>query len=144
MVACRAYRQNDRDVWLAMRRELWPDAEDADAMAWLQRTDAITVLAFDAAGTPAGFVEAGERAYADGCDTSPVAYLEGWYVVAEFRRAGVGSLLLNAVEEWAIRQGYSELASDTLLDNPESQAAHLAIGFQEVERAVRYRKSLAD
>jgi aminoglycoside 6'-N-acetyltransferase I len=50
--------------------------------------------------------------------------------------------LLRAAEAWARKRGYREFASDVFLDNVASQEAHLALGFSEVERAVRYRKPL--
>jgi aminoglycoside 6'-N-acetyltransferase I len=49
--------------------------------------------------------------------TSPVAFLEGWYVDPDYRGARVGRRLVEAVEAWAREQGFSELASDALLDN---------------------------
>ena len=39
-------------------------------------------------------------------------------------------------------QGYSEMASDALLENTISERAHAAVGFEEVERAIRFRKTL--
>jgi aminoglycoside 6'-N-acetyltransferase I len=60
----------------------------------------------------------------------------------DVRRRGVGTALVRAGEEWARGRGYAEFASDALLDNVTSHRAHEAIGFVEVERAVRYRKSL--
>ena len=30
----------------------------------------------------AGFVEVGSRPYADGCDSSPVGYIEAWFIDA--------------------------------------------------------------
>lgn len=129
-----------------MRLALWPDdsaaGHEAGMAGWLARPDTIVLVAARATGPLAGFAEVGSRPYADGCDTSPVAFLEGWYVDPDVRRHGVGSALLRAAENWARLRGYSEFASDALLDNPVSHRAHEAFGFVEVERAVRYRKPL--
>jgi aminoglycoside 6'-N-acetyltransferase I len=91
-----------------------------------------------------GFSEASIRNYADGCETSPVAYLEGWYVDPDSRRVGIGRALVEAVEAWGRQRGLHELASDALLENEAGHRAHEHLGFLEVERAVRYRKSLAE
>ncbi len=93
-------------------------------------------------GSLAGFVEIGSRPYAEGCETSPVAYLEGWYVDPDDRRAGLGAKLIRAAEEWALAHGYSEIASDTELDNNVSLRAHLALEYEEVERQICFRKCL--
>jgi len=134
---------------MRMRLALWPEmASDGtqqgdEATDLLARKDAVVLVAEspDGAGL-IGFAEVGERAFADGCDTAPVAYLEGWYVDEDFRGQGIGRALIAAAEEWAREQGYREFASDALLENVESQKAHEAMGFAEVERAVRYRKAL--
>lgn len=95
-----------------------------------------------AAGCLGGFLEAGTRPYADGCDTSPVGYVEGWYVDPDLRRHGVGGLLVRAAEEWARSIGCREMASDTTLDNDTSIAAHEALGYREVERLIHFAKCL--
>ena len=143
----REYQLADHAEWLRMRRALWPeiaaDAEAADAADWLARADAVVlVVERPDGGWLAGFAELATRPYVDGCDTSPVAYLEGWYVDPDVRRAGIGAALVRAGEGWARQHGYRELASDALLENAVSQRAHRALGFTEVERVVRYRKSL--
>ena len=84
----------------------------------------------------------GTRKYAEGCTSSPVAYLEEWLVDADVRRQGVGRLLIAAAEAWAVANGYTELASDTTLDNEISLASHLALGFTEVERQINFIKKL--
>ena len=71
-----------------------------------------------------------------------VAYLEGLYVEPEYRRRGVAAALVRAVEPWAREQGCSELASDTTIDNDVSAAVHRALGFDEVERIICFRKDL--
>lgn len=130
-----------------MRLALWPDGSADDhrrgMQEWLARPDAVTLVAVrDGGERLAGFAEVGTRPYADGCESSPVAYLEGWFVDADMRRLGVGAALVRAAEDWARTRGLSEFASDALLDNDVSHQAHRALGFEEVERAVRYRKAL--
>jgi aminoglycoside 6'-N-acetyltransferase I len=139
-VVIRPYSAADHDEWGRMRTALWPGQDDMTA--WLARPDATVIVAARAGGVLCGFAEAGERAYADGCESSPVAYLEGWYVDPDTRRQGVGGRLVRAVEEWARARGLQELASDTLLDNVDSQRAHERLGFAESERHVLFRKSL--
>ena len=94
-------------------------------------------------GTLAGFLEAGLRSHADGCDEScAVGYVEGWFVREEQRQLGIGAELLRAAEDWARSQGCKEMASDTQIDNVISQRAHEALGFEIAERSVLYRKRL--
>ena len=50
--------------------------------------------------------------------------------------------MLNAAEEWARSRGYSEMGSDALLDNVVSHRAHVASGYDEVDRVVQFRKVL--
>jgi aminoglycoside 6'-N-acetyltransferase I len=94
-------------------------------------------------GTLAGFLEAGMRSYADGCDAShAVGYVEGWYVREKWRQQGIAAELLRAAEDWARGQGCIEMASDTAIENQVSQRAHEALGFEVAERSVLYRKAL--
>ena len=90
-----------------------------------------------------GFVEVDLRSHADGCDPKhPTGYIEGWYVDPTFRRKRIGAQLISAAEDWARSHGCTEMASDTWVDNLESQSAHQALGFEVVDRCVHYRKSL--
>ena len=56
--------------------------------------------------------------------------------------ATAGRALIAAVEAWTREQGCTELASDALIDNAASHAAHAACGFEETERVVYFRKPL--
>jgi aminoglycoside 6'-N-acetyltransferase I len=143
----RPYQHSDRAEWLRLRLSLWPEADAQahllDMDAWLARPDAVVLVApRQGERKLAGFAEVGTRSIADSCETSPVAYLEGWYVDADARLQGVGAALVRAAEAWARARRLSELASDAQLDNTASQLAHQALGFTEVERAVLYRKVL--
>ena len=84
------------------------------------------------------------RDYVNGCATSPVGFLEGLYVDPARRRRGIARKLCRAVEDWAASLGCSEFASDVYLGNENSQRAHEALGFEETERVVYYRKQLRD
>lgn len=147
--AVRAATAADASAWGRLRRALWPD-EDADwnpedvADALGRDRPATAFLACAADGTVVGFAEATlRRDYVNGTQRSPVGFLEGWYVAPDWRGRGVGRALVIAVERWTQAQGCSELASDALLDNADSHAAHAACGFEETERVVYFRKPLA-
>jgi GNAT superfamily N-acetyltransferase len=93
-------------------------------------------------GCALGFVELSLRNYAEGCSTSPVPYVEGLYVAAGARRRNIGRLLMTAAEDWARANGFTEIASDTQIENEASLGAHQAYGFTEVERIICLRKTL--
>lgn len=143
----RIFQDSDWPEWSRMSQALDPasgSAEHEDEMrATLARSDAAVFFAERADGSICGYVEAGSRPYADGCDSSPVGYVEAWYVDPDARLAGYGRALLAAAEEWARSQGYREMASDALLDNVVSFEAHLASGYSEVDRVIQFRKPLA-
>ena len=50
--------------------------------------------------------------------------------------------LMSAAEQWARQNGYTVLASDTELENTASERVHRALGFEEVERTIHFRKVL--
>ena len=145
----REYRDDDDwSEWLRMSVALFPDERVDDLARGMRelgtRNDAAVFVAARDDGRLAGFVEAGTRPYADGCDTSPVGYVEAWFVDADVRRTGVGRALLAAAESWARARGYHEMASDALLDNTVSHQAHQRAGYAEVGRVVQFRKPLTD
>ena len=131
---------------------LWPEANAAEHAHDLEsllagkfpgNLPAIVLLAQESEGRIVGFVEVGLRSHADGCNPSrPVGFIEGWYVAPARRRRKIGAQLIAAAEEWARNQGCTEMASDTWLDNPDSQLAHEALGFEVVDRCIHYRKRL--
>jgi aminoglycoside 6'-N-acetyltransferase I len=138
---------SDQAEWLRMRSTLWPDCPVDDHHSEMQEQIddptryAVFVIERDD-GKLGGFLEVSLRAYADGCRTSPVGYIEGWYVDADLRQQGWGGELVKAAEQWASAQACTEMASDCELDNDVSWRAHLALGYEEVDRAIQFRKSL--
>ena len=143
----------DLDELLRLRPLLWPETTAAENREELSAVlsgapsgnlPSAIVVAEDSEGSLAGFLEAGLRSHADGCDTRvPVGYVEGWFVVESHRRTGIGAQLLRFAEQWARGHGCVEMASDALIDNQISQQAHEALGFEVVDRCVHYRKTLS-
>lgn len=137
----------DRAEWLEMRLALWPHHTRQELLSEMDEILANSAaqpvfIALGAGDQPCGFLEGGTRKYADGCDTSPVGYIEGWFVKADFRRQGVGEALVRSMEDWVRAQGLLEIASDTWLDNETSILAHKKLGFLEKEKLVHFAKKL--
>ena len=138
----------DQPGWLAMRMALWADASADDhrgymAISLAQPERFLQLMMYDEMHQPVGFIEGSIRGdYVNGTETSPVGFVEGVYVVPEWRRKGVARQLFAAIGDWARARGCRELASDALLDNEASQRAHRALGFEETERVVYFRRLL--
>ncbi len=133
-----------------MRASLYSDPDPREIHDWFEATDGagihsvgVAVLVADRGdGMLAGFVEIGARNYAEGCKSTPVAYIEGWYVDPDARLQGLGRRLIQAAEFWAVAHGFEEMASDTELHNDVSLRAHAALGYEEVERQICFRKRI--
>jgi aminoglycoside 6'-N-acetyltransferase I len=148
-IAVRHITSEDAATWLAMRRALWPEADDGEHAGEVERffrgearEPAAVLLAEDGDGGAVGFAELSVRPYAEGCRSDRVAYLEGWWVAPGARRQGVGRALVEAACAWGRGEGCPELASDAEADNQLSAAAHSALGFEEVGLIRCFRRDL--
>ncbi len=134
--------------WLQLRLALWPDASSAEHLEEMATFIAepkrfAQFIARDEEGQAWGFIEASIRTdYVNGTKTTPVAFLEGLYVKPAARRKGIASKLVEAVVQWAIPSGITELASDASTRNRTSHAVHRSLGFLETERVVYFNKAL--
>jgi len=132
--------------WIEMRTRLWPSESAAELEAQGRSAIAMNppwvVFVAEEDGALAGFLDLSLRPYADGFASSPVPYVEGWYVDPDRRRRGAGGALMRAAEAWSRARGYTEFGSDTELANSMSREAHAALGFEEAEILVIFRKSL--
>jgi len=141
----RALGPADHPAWAELRHALWPEADLAELRHEIDAPPITPFAGFGAFDGPAmiGFAEASERPWGDGCDTAPVAWLEGIFVRPDYRRRGIARCLVAAVEGWARARHLTELGSDAELDNLVSRLGHARWGFAETERVVRFRKVLA-
>jgi len=128
-------RPTDEPAVLAMMAALWSDFDgdygDEEVMVW-EREE----------GGLGGFVCCALRPWAEGCQSTPCPYVEGWWVAPDLRGKGVGRALIAAVEAWALAAGHRELASDAAVDNEGSLRAHAALGFEPTSRVQFFRKRL--
>lgn len=125
---------------------LWPEHElealSADLAPLLEQPDAAVFLC-EADGDIVGFAQCQlRRDYVEGCETSPVGYLEGVFVEDAHRRRGVASALVAACQDWARTKGCREFASDCELDNTDSLRFHLGVGFEEANRIICFIRRL--
>ena len=133
-------------AWLSLRSRLWPEGTESEHLRYM--ADALARghfvrLASGPDGSAVGFVEASRRVdYVNGTSTSPVAFLEGLYVEPTARRKGLARALVAEVERWAAAQGCSELASDSPIESVMAHATHKALGFEETERVVYFRRAV--
>ena len=112
--------------WLRLRQALWPEGareqhleEMAALVAAPQRYRQF--LAYSPSSEAVGLIEASMRGdYVNGTETSPAT-----------------------VCDWARRAGCREIASDAVLENSISHVVHRALGFEETERVVFFRRKLA-
>ncbi|WP_377847517.1 aminoglycoside 6'-N-acetyltransferase [Bosea sp. UC22_33] len=150
-MSVRIERAGERHLapWAGLRAELWPDQdaqahgeELAETLAAASGRD-FACVALTGEGVCVGFAEAALRSdYVNGCETSPVVFLEGIFVAEPRRRSGIARMLCRAVAAWGRARGCSEFASDAAIDNAASLAFHRALGFVETERVVFFRKAI--
>ena len=139
--------KQDTKEWFRMRKQLWPDLTDEENLAEVDvltagYESAVFVCERPGAGL-CGFLEMSTRTdYVEGCDTSPVAYIEGWYVDDDMRHKGLGGRLVAAGEEWAHDKGLSEIGSDAEVSNEASILAHQKLGYSVVSKNVHFRKRI--
>jgi len=145
-VPCKSVEQPG---WLTLREQLWPHASLTRHLT--QMSEFLSApgrfaqfIEYDPSGAPVAFVEASLRSdHVNGTMSSPVAFLEGIYVVPQARGRGIARTLVTCIEQWAASAGCTELASDAPLDSPQSHRMYQALGFRETQRVVFFKKSLA-
>jgi aminoglycoside 6'-N-acetyltransferase I len=145
-VLIRRIREEDRADWARLRDGLWPGSRadhERETEAYFARpagTPIVFVAEIDS--RVVGFLELDYRKYAEDCASSPVPFIEGWYVEPALRGRGIGRALVDAAEAHARAEGFTEIASDAVITNAGGIAAHRALGYAEVERIVCFRKAL--
>ena len=148
LVTVREMGAADRAAWARMRAALWPQERPQAHGGWIDEIlgsdQAWGFMAETGDGITAGFAEIAIRAYANGCDSRPVPFLEGIWVEERLRRRGIGKALISHATAFLAARGFRELGSDSQIDDSLAHASHRGWGFAETERVVYFRKSLLD
>ena len=88
-VRIRRANPSDQEDWLRLRLLLWPACPPrqhrGEMGGYLAGKTRVAFVAARRSGDLAGFLEATIRPFAEGCETEPVGYIEGWYVDAKVR-----------------------------------------------------------
>ena len=137
---------DDLAAFVRLALLLWPEndpEELAAELALLLDSPDAAVFLCEADGEAVAFAQCQlRRDYVEGCETSPVGYLEGVFVGEAHRRQGIAQALVGACQDWARNRGCREFASDCELSNTDSLRFHLSIGFEEANRIICFHQSL--
>lgn len=137
---------SDVEILAALASELWTETAVQDLISEfaeliLNRNACVFIKYVD--NNPIGFAQCQLRYdYVEGVCSSPVGYLEGIFIKAEYRHAGYAKQLLAECEKWVKEKGCREFASDCELDNLQSLQFHLATGFKEANRIICFVKKI--
>ncbi len=139
-------KMEDVEVLAGLAIQMWEDhtlAELADEFKEIvAKEDSVCFIKY-VDNKPIAFAQGQLRYdYVEGTDSSPVGYLEGIFVAKEYRKCGYAAELLRECEKWAKERGCTEFASDCELFNEESLKFHLALGFEEANRIICFRKDI--
>ena len=141
----RAGKTEARDLAI-MAIQMWMDHDLEDLteeFRQLVTNDEVVCFIKYVDGKPIGFSQCQLRHdYVEGTESSPVGYLEGTFVSEGYRKKGYAAELHSECEKWAKEKGCTEFASDCELDNIDSFRFHMALGFEEANRIICFRKDL--
>lgn len=143
-ITIRKAEEKDLPHWLFMRKQLWPSFsfDELKEAEHLLKTKNFVCFFAESGTKVLGFMELSLRPYVNGCDSSPVAFVEGIWVDESQQKQGIGQVLIKEAERWAQAHSVKELASDTRIESTHSIHAHKSWGFEETERVVYFRKKL--
>lgn len=124
--------------WSKLASQLWSTDKEELEEEFRQGAFPYEFL-YDLSGQTVAFMSLSIRNdYVEGAKSSPLAYLEGIYVLEDHQQQQIARRLLEYAKKWAQEQGLDQIASDCLLNNAASQAFHQKLGFQEESRSVHY------
>ena len=138
--------KNDIEMIASLAVLMWDDSsvdELADEFSEILLKDDAQIFLKCEDDIPVGFAQCQLRYdYVEGTETTPVGYLEGIFIMENYRNRGYAKELLNECEMWANDKGCKEFASDCEIDNDISLEFHLSMGFEEVNRIICFRKDI--
>lgn len=130
--------------WLDMGLKLWPHETNEELekiFKGIIESEKEECFIYIKDGIAIGFINVSIRNdYVNGCNSSPVGYIEGIFVEEEYRNQGIAKSLVKTAEKWSQLKGCIEMGSDILIDNIDSYSFHKKLGFKEAERVICFAK----
>jgi aminoglycoside 6'-N-acetyltransferase I len=118
-IVIRAMRPADAGIWEMLRQDLWPDGTEEHGLEIAMffgghhfHDLTAAFIAEDHEGAALGYAELAVRFDVEGLAGVRTGYVEGLYVVPEFRHSGVALELLRFSRHWAREQGCAAFVSD--------------------------------
>jgi aminoglycoside 6'-N-acetyltransferase I len=136
--------KSNEQEWAELCVALWPDTTIDGMLDERTNGRLPNEFLYYAEGRAAAFISLSLRHdYVEGTDSCPVGYIEGIYVMPDFRWNGIAKELVAFAKDWAVEHGCHELASDCELDNEASWLFHTKIGFKEANRVICFTMFLS-
>lgn len=104
-----------------------------DFRSWLERLSRRIYVA-EADGEVRGFVTAEQWAPPPVFDDRPGVFINELYVAPDYRRAGIGTRLVDAVKEWAEELGVHQVRAAVVARNEGGAAFWRSIGAEAVSQ----------
>lgn len=124
----------------ALMVEFWPESsfdEEYKYALMILNSNKKTAFLYKISEQYVGFIYLTLRSdFVEGATQNPVGYVEAIYLKPDFRRKGIGKVLLEKGESWARLKGCTQLASDAEITNENSIRFHKKSGFTEANRVV--------
>jgi len=113
----RPIRPGDADAWLRLRTAMWPDGvsdHPHEIAAFFAHTIAepMAVFVAETSGQCVAILELAIRTDLPELPNQEVGYIEGLYIIPEFRGQHLAKLLLRTAQSWARQQHCTAFASD--------------------------------
>lgn len=133
--------------WVHLRQQLWPTQTKQshldDGLNFIESENLTSFVLINEMQQVIAFADASIRHdYVNGCQHSPVVYLEGIFVDPQWRLKKCAKKLIRAIEAWGKSMGCREMASDAEFNNTASHKMHQKLGFQMTEKVVFFQKNI--
>lgn len=103
------------------------------------REDSAAFVAEGSDESIAGWIQVAGRVL---LEAAPYAEIGGLIVDERLRGQGIGRMLLDAAEAWALRRGYDELRLRSNVAREEAHAFYARLGYEPIATSHLFRKPL--
>lgn len=141
------FEESDSEQLIQMCKKLWKKFGEEDLKKLLvqmgQTSRQKILLAKTSNNKSVGFAIFSIRVdYVEGAEKTPTGYLEGIFVEPEYREMGIARAFVTQGEKWCIKNGCSQIGSDTWVTDKESRKFHKSVGFWEEDELVHFLKNI--